>query len=164
MAITKQKKSEILKKVEEIAKGAKSIAFVHFKGLTVADTTAMRKALRVAGVGYTVAKKTLVRKALEAKKFEGEMPALEGEIALVYGEDLVAPAREVQQFAKKFKENLAIVGGVFDGVFKGKAEMMEIASIPPTQVLYGQFVNLINSPIQRFAVVLSEIAKTKPAQ
>ena len=161
MAITKAKKGEILKHVEKIAESAQSIAFVHFKGLTVADTTAMRKALRAAGVGYTVAKKTLVRKALETSKFEGEMPALEGEIALAYGEDLVAPAREIGQFAKKFKENLTIVGGVFKGVFKGKAEMMEIASIPPTPVLYGQFVNLINSPIQRFAVVLGEIAKAR---
>ena len=41
--------------------------------------------------------------------------------------------------------------------------MISIASIPTLQVLYGQFVNLINSPIQGFAMVLSEIAKQKEA-
>lgn len=163
MAINKAKKGEILKKVEDIAKNAESIAFVHFKGMTVADTTAMRKALRSAGVGYTVAKKTLVRKALEKGGYEGEMPTLDGEIALAYGKDAIAPAREVYQFAKKFKENLAIVGGIFKGVFKGRSEMMDIALIPPTPVLHGQFVNLINSPIQRFVIALSEVAKKKSA-
>ncbi len=163
MAISKKKKGDVLKRVEEIAKNAESIAFVHFKGLTVADTTAMRRTLRSAGIGYTVAKKTLVRKALEKGKYEGEMPKLEGEIALAYGADAVAPAREVFQFAKKFKENLAIVGGIFKGAFKGKEEMMAIATIPPTPVLHGMFVNLINSPIQRFVIALNEIAKAKSA-
>lgn len=160
MAITKAKKETILAKLEAVKGEADSIVFVHYKGLTLGHTTAMRKALREKGVGYFVAKKTLMKRAF-GDTFTGEMPKLDGEIAVAYSTDAIAPAQSVKEFADKFKGNIAIMGGVFQGVFKTQAEMTEIASIPPLQTLRGMFAQLINSPRQRFAVVLSEVAKTK---
>ena len=160
MAITKAKKQDILAKLETVRDTSDAIVFVHYKGLSVANTTAMRKELREKGVGYFVAKKTLIKRAF-GDTFTGTMPALDGEIAVAYSTDAIAPAQSVKEFADKFKENLAIVGGVFEGVYKDKAEMTEIASIPPLQTLRGMFAQLLNSPRQRFAVVLSEVAKTK---
>ncbi len=160
MAITKEKKQIILTKLEGIRDEAESIVFVNFKGVTVADTTAMRKKLREEGVGYFVAKKTLIKRAF-GTKFTGEMPDLIGEIAVAYSTDAIAPAQNVKDFAKKHKEAIAIAGGVFQGVYKNKAEMTEIASIPSLQVLRGMFAQLINSPRQRFAVVLSKVEETK---
>ncbi len=161
MALTKQKKGEILKKLEDIAKKARTLVFVNFKGLKVSDQQALRKELRHEAVSYTIAKKTLIRKALGTLKTDGTQPELLGELALAYGEDLVAPARGIANFAKKFPENLKILGGIFDGKFLSQAEMEEIAAIPDIQTLRGMFVNIINSPIQRFAISLSEISKTK---
>jgi large subunit ribosomal protein L10 len=160
MAITKAKKEDILKKLEGVRKDAQSIVFVHYKGLALSHTTALRKALREKGVGYFVAKKTLMKRAF-GDTFTGTMPVLDGEIAVAYSTDAIAPAQGVKEFADKFKDNLAIVGGVFEGVYKDKAEMTEIASIPPLETLRGMFAQLINSPRQRWAVVLSEVAKTK---
>jgi len=159
MAITKAKKQDILAKLENIKKDADTIVFVKFKGVTVKDTTAMRRAMREAGVGYFVAKKTLMKRVFQG--YEGEMPELEGEIAVAYSADAIAPAQTVKEFAKKYKEAIAIAGGVFQGVFKNKEEMTAIASIPSLQVLRGMFAQLINSPRQRFAVVLSKVAETK---
>jgi large subunit ribosomal protein L10 len=59
VAITKAKKVEILSRLGEVKESSEAIVFIHFKGLNLADTTAMRKALREAGVGFFVAKKTL---------------------------------------------------------------------------------------------------------
>jgi ribosomal protein L10 len=73
----------------------------------------------------------------------------------------MAPAQNVKDFAKKYKDAIAIVGGVFQGVFKNKEEMTAIASIPSLDVLRGMFAQLINSPRQRFAVVLSKVSETK---
>lgn len=160
MAITKAKKQDILAKLEAIKKDAKTLVFVNFKGVSVADTSAMRKALREVGVGYFVAKKTLMKRAF-GSTYTGEMPTLDGEIAVAYSVDQIAPAQKIKEFAKKHKEAIAIAGGVFEGVFKNKAEMTEIASIPGMEVLRGMFAQVINSPRQRFAVVLSEVAKTK---
>lgn len=161
MAITRAKKTEVVDKLRSAFKDAKSLVFVNFKGLTVGNTTEMRRALKGENVSYTVAKKTLTKKALEGEKFEGTVPELEGELALAWGDDLVAPARGVYAFQKKFAENLKILGGVFEGRYMTASEMVEIAKIPGFDVLRGKFVNIINSPIQRFVIGLSEIAKKK---
>ncbi len=161
MAITRAKKEELISAISEAAESAGSIAFVSFQKLTVAETSAMRKALRAAGVKYTVAKKTLAKRAFESKGYTGEFPDIPGEFAFVYGADQVAPAREVNEFVKKNKEKLAIVGGVFEGRYMSAAEMQSIATIPSLQTLHAQFVMLINSPLQRFAVAVNEIAKQK---
>ena len=160
MAITKAKKQDILTKLEAIREKADAVVFVHFKGLTVAGTTAMRKELREKGVGYFVAKKTLMKRVF-GENYTGTMPELDGEIAIAYSEDAIAPAQGVKEFAQKYKDNIAIVGGIFQGVFKNQAEMTAIASIPSLQVLRGMFAQLVNSPRQRFAVVLSKVAETK---
>ncbi len=160
MAISKAKKETILAKLETVRDTASSIVFVHYKGLSVGNTGAMRKALREKGVGYFVAKKTLMKRAF-GEKFEGEMPMLDGEIAIAYSTDAIAPAQNVKEFTAKHKDNLAIVGGIFEGVFKNQSEMIEIASIPPLDTLRGMFAQLVNSPRQRFAVVLSKVAETK---
>lgn len=161
MAINKAKKGEIVDKLTGAFKKAQSVVFVNFKGLTVGNTTAMRSTLKKEGVSYSVAKKTLTKLALDNQKYEGEAPTLPGELALAWGEDLVAPAREVYLFHKKFPENLTILGGVFEGRYMSRKEMEGIATIPSTDVLRGMFVNIINSPIQRFAIALNEIAKSK---
>ena len=160
MAITKSKKEEILNKLDGVKSDSESIVFVSFQGMPVQESTAMRSQLRKEGVGYFVAKKTLMRKAFDGA-FEGEMPELEGEIALAYSADAIAPAQQIKEFAGKYKDNLAIVGGVFQGVYKSKEEMTEIASIPPLPVLRGMFVNVINSPIQGLVISLNQIADKK---
>ncbi len=163
MAINKEKKKEIVAKVKDAVDSADSVVFVNFHGLGVSDTTQLRSSLRDEGVGYTVAKKTLIRRVLDESKTEGEVPSLDGELAIVYGKDLIAPARGVYDFQKEHKDSVAILGGIFEGRYMNQEEMMDIATIPSTPVLYGQFVNLINSPIQRFAVALDQIAQAKEA-
>lgn len=162
MAITKEKKTEILAKLDDIKSSADSIVFVNFQGMAVQDSTAMRASMREAGVGYFVAKKTLIKRSFDGA-FEGEMPSLDGEIAVAYSTDAIAPAQNVKEWAGKFKDNLAIVGGVFQGVYKTREEMTDIASIPPLPVLRGMFVNVINSPIQGLVLGLNAIAEKKSA-
>lgn len=161
MAINKAKKGEVVEKLTSAFEKAKSLVFVNFKGLTVGNTTQMRSNLRKEGVSYSVAKKTLTERVLDAQKYVGDKPTLPGELAVAWGDDLVAPAREVYAFVKKFPENLKILGGVFEGRYMSKEEIEGIATIPAVPVLHGMLANVMNSPIQRFAVALSEIAKKR---
>lgn len=163
MALTKAEKKEMMQNVETAVKSAKTVVFVNFKGLNVADTVEMRRGLRTNKIGYLVAKKTITRKALEAQNIKGTMPEMPGELALAYSEDLTAPAREMLAASKKHSKKISINGGIFDGEYKNQEEMLAIALIPSKQVLYGMFVNIINSPIQRLAIVIDQIAKTKTA-
>jgi large subunit ribosomal protein L10 len=161
MAVTKQKKVEVLTKVEQAVADAGSIVFVKTKGLPVIETQSMRTKLRESDVSYYVAKKTLIKRALANKHYEGTLPAFDGELALAWGKDPIAPAREVQDFVKTTKGKVTIVGGMFEGRYMNAAEMTEIASIPSQQTLYAQFVMLINSPIQQFVMALDQIAQKK---
>jgi large subunit ribosomal protein L10 len=161
MPITKDKKREIIEKVSKLLKDSKSVVFFHFKGFSVKNTMEMRRKLKESKVGYLVAKKTLAKRAFDEAKVSGSMPELVGEIALAYSPDLTAPAREVFNFQKKFKDNIAIVGGIFEGKYLGQTEMVAIAEIPSQQTLYAQFVNIINSPIQGLVMALDGIAKKK---
>lgn len=162
MAITKAKKQTILARLDEIKSSSDSIVFVSFNGLPVKDSTVMRTTLRAEGVGYFVAKKTLMKRAFDGA-FTGEMPVLNGEIAVAYSTDALAPAQNIKEFTLKYKEKLTIVGGVFQGVYKDQAEMTEIASIPALPILRGMFVNVINSPIQGLVLGLNAIAEKKSA-
>jgi len=161
MLVTKAQKKEQIDEIAKILKSSKSVVFANFRHLVVADDQAMRKALRKEGVGYMVVKKTLAKIALKEASITGTMPEIAGELAIVYGEDLTAPAREFFTFQKKYKDNVKIVGGIFEGKYMSLEEMMAIAMIPSQKTLYAQFVNIINSPIQQFVVALNQIATKK---
>jgi len=164
MAITKDKKKKIVEKLSDIFAKAPSAAFVKFGKLSVAQANVLRRALKEKGVGYYVAKKTLIRKALENKKTAGELPELQGEVAVAYATnagDTLAPSREVALFTKKFEKAIELIGGIFEGAFIGQSKVLELALIPSRQTLLAQFANLVNSPIQRFVIGLNEIGKTK---
>jgi len=162
MAITREKKEEMFAKVQNIT-DSPSVVFVNFKGLPVSSTTAMRAKLAQNDVTYFVTKKTLVKKAFTEANIAGEIPQLDGELAVAYSTDPTAAAREVFAFSKEFKGNVSILGGVFESRFMSKAEMEEVANIPSLHALRGMFVNVINSPIQGFAMVVKAYADKQAA-
>jgi large subunit ribosomal protein L10 len=164
MAITKQKKVDILETLTHALSNAVSVVFVHFKGLSVSDTSLMRKKLKEEGVQYFVAKKTLLKRALEAKGYTGELPHMDGETAIAWStKDVTSAARGIYEHGKKHAGAVSIMGGVFEGAYLHAAAMTSIATIPPVPVLRGMFVNVINSPIQGFVIAFNEIAKKKGA-
>ncbi|MFZ2150122.1 MAG: 50S ribosomal protein L10 [Minisyncoccia bacterium] len=158
--LQKSKKEEMIKDLEGAIKGSESLVFVNFHGLKVADETKLRRALRDNGVNYKVSRKTLLKRALEGKA-EGELPELAGEVAIAYSKDGTASPREVYNFQKANKGLLNIIGGIFNGKFVDGAYMMEIATIPSKEVLLSKFAFLLKSPMQRFALALSEVSKKK---
>ena len=135
--------------------------FINFHSLPVTESSAIRKALRAKGVGYTIAKKSLTRKALAEGGIDGVMPDMPGELGIVYGTDPIEGARGVYEFQKKLDKKIQIVGGVFENRFMNQAEMLVISQIPGLKTLHAQFVNLINSPIQRLVIGLNAIAEKK---
>lgn len=161
MPLKKDQKIQVVEKAKEILEENPTVVFVNFHGLPVAAANEIREGLKQQGVGYYVAKKTLAKRAFSEVGIEGEMPDLEGELAFAYGKDAVAPAREIKRLGKKYSDSLTIMGGIFDKEFVDKDRMEEIASIPSLQGLYGQFVGIINSPIQKLVVSLDQIANNK---
>lgn len=174
MAISKDKKQAIHGKIVDGLKNSESAVFVNFHGLGVSETTELRRSLREKGLSYYVAKKSLLRRALDDLQVEGTQPSLDGEIAIAYGSDAVAPAQEVYTFAKKYKDNLSLVGGVLEGRYLGADETIALAQLPSQEVLRGKLVNVMYAPVTGFVrtlngtvgqlvQVLDQVAKTKQA-
>jgi large subunit ribosomal protein L10 len=161
MAISKDKKQSIVASFKDMLTGAASVAFVQFKHLTVKDATELRRALRAEGVAYKVGKKTLLKRVLSDLGITGELPMLDGEIAVAASTDLLAPARGVYEFQKTHKDKISLVGGVFEGAYMDQQAMVAIASIPPREVLLSQLAYLLASPMQRLAIAVNEVAKQK---
>lgn len=163
MAITKEKKAQIVSWLKDKLQKAASVIFVNFRGLTVARLTELRRQLKAQSAGFTVVKKTLLRLALAGQKATGEPPSLEGEVALTYldagGGDPIAVARSLREFAKKYKDSIRLLGGIFEGRYVAPEFMQYLAAIPPRPTLYGQLVCLLSSPLRRLAVVLDQISK-----
>lgn len=161
MALTRTQKESQVAELSGAVKDSESMVFVHFTGITGNENVALRGAMHDAGVTLKVVKKTLLKRVLDESSVAGDQPALEGEIAVAYAHDLIAPAREVYTFQKESDNRFTIVGGIFEGKFMDQAAMTEIATIPGEQQLRGMFVNVINSPIQGFVVALNAIAENK---
>lgn len=161
MALPRAKKAELIASYSEALKGAKSAVYVKFKGLSVADTSILRSQLFSENTHYTVVKKTLWKRATDAASIKGEAPVTGEELAVVWGEDLLIPARVSYEFSKAHKDTFTILGGIFDGEFKSQKEMLSIATIPSREVLLSQLAYLLKSPMTKLAVGLNEVAKTK---
>jgi len=162
VAKSKVQKKESLKEIADVLTSAQSVVFAGFNKLTVGETTEVRKTMRASGVKLLTVKKTLLARALTESPY-GAGSSFSGQVALVYGStaDALAPARETFQAGKKYEGKLSILGGIFEGALADKEKMTSIAMIPSREVLLAQFVNLINSPIQRFVIALDVVAKTK---
>ena len=150
----------MIKDLERVIKDSKSVVFVNFHGLKVHDETSLRRDLRNQGVGYKISRKTLLARALKDKA-EGVIPELPGEVAIAYSVDEIASPREIYNFGKTHKGFLNILGGIFEGKFVDAVKMTEIATIPSREVLLSKIAFLLKSPMQRLAIAVNEVSKTK---
>ena len=148
MAITRAKKEEIIKELHEKAEKLKTAVFLNFHNLTASDMTHLRKEFRATGADFKVAKKTLIKRVLNAFGYSGEMPKLDGEAAIVFGYE---ESPETAKIAKKFmkdRKGLAIIGGIFSGKYVLADFVEKLALLPAREVLLAQAVGLISSPLR----------------
>lgn len=158
MPISKQKKVSILGTLDAGFATAETIVFAHFEKLPGKDLTQLRKELREAGVKLFVAKKTLIRRALDSKKVAGTIPELKGEVALAWSVDPVAGAKGLFEFAKTHKEQVVLLGGVYQGAYMSQVEITQLASILTRDQLLSKFVGMLNESIAQVVRVLNERA------
>ena len=152
-------KQPIVQEIAENIKDAQSVVVVDYRGLTVAQDTELRKALREAGITYKVYKNTLVKRAIAGTEFESLTDSLEGPNAFAISTtDATAPARVLAEFAKKAPK-LEIKAGVVEGTFYDENGMKAVSAIPSRDVLLGRLLGSMQSPIANFARVIKQIAE-----
>ena len=152
--------AELTAKLQSAAAGV----LVDYRGITVAEDTALRAELRKNNVDYAVVKNTLLRFAVNNAGMSELDGLLNGTTSLaVCNDDPVAPARVINDFAKKLNDRFEIKGGFMDGKVIPLSEVMALAEIPPLPTLRAQVLGTMLAPISGLACVLKQIAEKQGA-
>ena len=149
------KVAEIKGKLES----ASSIVLVDYKGLTVAEDTALRNEFRKAGVTYHVYKNRLVKIALNEMGYNQFDDALNGPTAVAMGsDDIAAPARIAFDKAKAYKK-MAVKCGLVDGKYLDEEGCKTLSTLPSREGLISQILGLLQAPVAGFARAIAAIAE-----
>jgi large subunit ribosomal protein L10 len=162
MPKTRVQKGAVVDELVKEFKGAKSVAFANYQGMTVSQVDSLRKKMREANVNYLVAKKTLFTKAAKEAGFELDAKQFPGMIGAAFGtEDEVAPAKVVGDFVKTTP--IKIVGGIFEGAIVPMEKMVALSKLPGKKELLGMLVGTMYAPVSAFVRALNAIRESKEA-
>ena len=158
-----EKKQQAVAELAERIKNSVSGVLVNYQGITVEDDTAMRKALREAGVKYMVVKNSLTGRACDEVGYGDMKQYLTGMTAIAISEnDAVAPAKVLKKYAEKV-ESFKILAGYLDGAVIDEKTVNELADIPNKETLVAKFLGSIQAPLYGLAYALQAIADKQEA-
>ncbi len=157
-----EKQAIVASLTEKIQKAAAGV-IVDYKGITVEEDTALRRECRENDVDYAVVKNTLLRFAFNNTGLNDLDNLLNGTTSLALCDDPVAPARIMNDYAKKLDGKFEIKGGFMDGKPVSLETIKSLASIPALPVLQAQVLGTMLAPITGLAVVLKQIAEKQGA-
>ena len=154
--ILEAKKAEVAAIAERLDKACAGV-IVDYKGINVADDTALRKELREAGVKYTVTKNTMIELAIKGTDLEGLGDSLAGTTALATSDDdYVAAAKILCKYASKH-ENFKVKTGFLDNEVISIEKIDSLAKLPSRDVLLATVCNVFQAPIAAFARAVQAI-------
>ncbi|MGH7727004.1 MAG: 50S ribosomal protein L10 [Candidatus Eiseniibacteriota bacterium] len=146
---TAEKEAQVQEMTERLS-GVKGMYLADFSGMTVEKVSALRAKCRASGVQYKVIKNTLLKRAVNAKGVTQLDDFLEGPTALAYSlESEVEPARVLVEFAKENEKPLIKAGLIGDKLYNA-AEVKQLASLPPRDVLLAQVLGTLCAPLSGF--------------
>ena len=161
-AMVLSEKQAIVEALAERIKNAEAGVLVDYKGITVAEDTALRTELRKEGVEYTVVKNTLTRKALDKLGMNELDSVLNGTTSLATADnDPIAPFRILSDYSKKLNERFNIKAAFMDGKVLNEAEIAEMSALPSKDALYAKVLGTMIAPITGLAVCLGQILEQK---
>lgn len=154
--VLEKKKQQVADLAERI-KGSCAGVVVDYKGISVADDTALRKELREAGVKYTVVKNSILKRAAEEVGLTIDASVVEGTTAVATSaEDYVAAARILNKYAESH-DNFSIKTGYLDGEVIDNSEVIALAKLPSREVLLATIASVVVEPIACIARAVAAI-------
>lgn len=166
-----QKNTEQLGVIKDQLDKAAAVFFVDYQGLTHQQLEELRKALRSANSEIAIQKNTLLNIALQDKKIDVKDRLTGPKGALYVYEDVIAAAKVLKDFSKKY-ELPKIEFGIYESDVIDESKILELATLPPKEVLIAKLLGIfksplsslvydLNYPITKLALALKEIEKKK---
>lgn len=156
----RSEKEAIITEVAEKASRATAIYFADFTRITVEEETDLRREFRKAGIDYTVAKNTLLKKAFQqVSGYDGVYDKLVGPTGIAFSyDDVITPAKIMKKFSDKtgkFSLKAAVLEKqVYDG-----SKLDQIAMMPSRKEIIASILGSLESPISGILGVLQAIPR-----
>lgn len=151
-------KENLVTGIKADIKSNSAMLLMDYKGISVNDDTKFRRQLREAGMKYYVAKNTFIKRATNDEGIDVLDAYLEGTTSVAFGNDPVALAKTVAEFAKKHKA-IKVKAGLVDGALLPAAQLDNLAKLPPREVLLAQVVGGMQAPLTGFAGALQGLLR-----
>lgn len=151
--MNREEKATAVAEIAEQIQGSEAVFAVDYRGITVAQIKELRTKLRDSDATFRVVKNTLTERAADQADAEALKSLLEGPTALTFVRgDAAAAAKTIADFQKSTGgELLPFKGGLMEGNALDAAQIVAISKLPSRQVLYGQLVGVVASPITGLA-------------
>ena len=158
MALSKERKAEVVNQVSDLLSGSKMTVFARYAGTSVKSMQQLRSDARPNGTVVKVVKNRLFKQALQSSdKFKDiDISQFSGQLLYAFNsQDDVAPAQSLAAFAKQ-EPQIEFVGGLnADGQLLSAEDIKQLASLPSKDQLRAQLVGTIGAPLSGFVNVLS---------
>ena len=149
------RKVAMLAEIQDQMSRASIAISADYRGLTVAQLTELRRALRPTGAEVKVVKNTLAAMAAKAAGRENMAEILQGPTALAIGfDDPIAPVTALTEHLRARRLNIDIHGGWMEGKVLSRAEVESLATMPSKEQLIADVVGKLQSPLYNFAGLL----------
>lgn len=159
-----EQKKQVVEEITDKFRQSQTTLIVDYRGLDVAEVTELRRELREAGIDFKVYKNTMTRRAVENVELTDLNDLLTGPNAVAFSnDDVVAPARILNDFAKKH-DALEIKGGVIEGRVASLDEIKELATLPDYEGMVSMVLSVLQAPIRNFAYAAKSVADQKEEQ
>ncbi len=158
MSANLEAKKIAVDEIKSLIEKSKSIVLVDYRGMTVAQDTALRKEMRDNNITYKVIKNTLFKRACDELGITGLDNALNGTTAFAFGEDETSAPRLIKKIMNDC-EKLSIKAGYCNNKAIDEKEVITLASIPSKEQLVAQLLYVLNAPVSSLARALKAIAE-----
>jgi len=156
MSLNLEQKKAVIDEISAVLADAHTAILAEYRGLNVAQMTALRRSASESEVYLRVVKNTLVRRAVEGSTYECLKDHLIGPLAFAASKDPVAAAKVLSDFAKG-NEKLSIKAGAMEGKLMSQAELKALANLPSRQELLATLLGTMQAPVRKFVQTLNEI-------
>lgn len=158
MALSKDKKAEVVASLSERLSSSKLTVFARYSGTPVKSMQELRRQARETGTHVSVAKNRLMKQALgsDSRFKDADISLLSGQLIYAFNsDDEVAPAQVLAKFAKD-EPQIEFVGAFnSDGQLLSADELKVLAALPSKEQLRAQLVGTLGAPLSGFVNVLS---------
>lgn len=159
MAISKQKKEEVLSTYSEWIKKSEAVILVEYTGVKMKDLDNIRNKVRESGGEFHVVKNTLVRRVFADQGMDLPKDYLVKSTAISFAFSDPASTAKALTDATKGNEYVKVKGGFMGGKSLNAAQVKSLSELPPLPVMRAMLLGVLQAPAGKLVRTLAEPAR-----